>query len=61
MPFMLYVSPVPVGAVTVREPVDDVQLGCVLDTVGCAGIGGAALMTAFDAGEIHPSLFFALM
>ena len=51
---MLYVKPVPVGAVTVIAPVVAPQVGCVILNVGAAGVAGCALITADVAAEVQP-------
>jgi hypothetical protein len=53
---MLYVIPVPVGAVTVIVPVVMAQVGWIRVTVGVAGVPGAAIMTTLDeADDVHPA------
>lgn len=39
------------------EPVDTVQVGCVMvPTVGATGVNGCGLITILaDAGEVHPT------
>ena len=57
---ILYVRPVPVGAVTVIVAVDVVQVGCVTLTVGADGVAGCAFTTAGVAGDVHPALFLTV-
>ena len=52
--------PDPVGAVTVMVPVATEQPGCVVETVGAAGILGCALTTAEVAAEVHPPELLAV-
>ena len=54
---MLYVMPVPVGAVTVMVPVATAQVGCrVALAVGGGGVIGCVLMTiSADEADIHPA------
>ena len=54
---MLYVSPAPVGAVTVILPVATDQVGCVVLTVAAVGVEGCALITPAVGIEIHPCAF----
>ena len=51
---ILYVNPVPVGAVTVIVAVEVPQVGCVILKVGAAGVDNCALITADVAAEVHP-------
>jgi hypothetical protein len=54
---MLYVIPVPVGAVTVIVPVAT-HVGCkVAAAVGAAGVAGCVLMVTLVGAEIHPAAF----
>ena len=57
---MLYVKPVPVGAVTVIAPVAVVQVGCVNDNVGAESEADGALITAAVAAEVQPELFLTV-
>ncbi len=57
---MLYVSPVPVGAVIVMLPVGLAQVGCTEVTLGATGVAGAALIVTDVAVEIHPEAFLAV-
>jgi hypothetical protein len=58
---MLYVIPVPAGAVTVIVPVATVQVGCrVTLAVGAAGVAGWGLTVTEVAGEVHPPEFLAV-
>jgi hypothetical protein len=58
---MLYVIPVPVGAVTVMVPVATVQVGCsVTLAVGAAGVAGCGLTVTEVPGEVHPDEFLAV-
>ena len=52
--------PAPVGTVTVIVPVVVLQVGCVSDKVGAAGVAGCALITADVAAEVQPELFLAV-
>ena len=54
---MLYVNPVPVGAVTVMVPVATEQVGCVVLIVAAVGVEGCVLMTPSVGVEIHPCAF----
>jgi hypothetical protein len=46
----------PVGAVTTIVPVAKAQVGCVVVTAAATGADGcAAIVTLFDAAEMHPS------
>ena len=57
---MLYVSPVPVGAVIVMLPVGVAHVGCTEVTTGVVGVAGAALIVTEVAVEIHPAAFLAV-
>ena len=59
-PSILYVSPVPIGAVTVMLPVGVAQVGCTEVTTGVVGVAGAALIVTEVAVEIHPAAFLAV-
>ena len=59
-PLMLYVNPVPVGAVIVILPVGIPHVGCTEVTTGVAGVAGAALIVTDVAVEIHPVAFLAV-
>ena len=60
-PSMLYVIPMPVGAVTVTVPVATVHVGCnVALAFGAAGVAGWALIVTIVPEEIHPAEFFAV-
>ena len=53
LPSILYVRPVPVGAVTLMVPVATVQLGCCRLTVGAAG-AVVLLKTVVVARAVQP-------
>ena len=58
---MLYVMPVPVGAVTVIVPVATLQVGCdVTFAVGTEGVEGWAFTVTLVPFEVQPALFFAV-
>ena len=57
---MLYVSPVPVGAVIVMLPVGVAHVGCTEVTTGVAGVAGATLIVTEVAVEIHPEAFLTV-
>lgn len=59
---MLYVMPVPVGAVTVIVPVALAQVGCCVTlAVGAAGVEGCGLsVKVVPEGDIQPPLLFAV-
>ena len=57
---MLYVRPVPVGAVTVIVAVAVAHVGCVMLTVGADGVAGWAFTTAGVAGDVQPALFLTV-
>jgi hypothetical protein len=58
---MLYVIPVPVGAVIVIVPVATVQDGCkVTLAVGAAGAPGLGFTVTIVPVDIHPAAFFAV-
>ena len=57
---MLYVRPVPIGAVTVIVAVAVAHVGCVTLTVGAAGVAGCAFTTACEAVEVHPAVFLTV-
>lgn len=59
-PSILYVNPVPVGAVIVSPPVATLQLGCIGVTAGAEGASGCALMVTLVAVDTHPELFITL-
>ena len=63
LPLILYVNPVPVGAVMVIVPEGTEQVGCVILTVGGFGLVGAALIVATVAVDVQatqPLLFFTV-
>ena len=57
---VLYVNPVPVGAITVIEPVGVPHVGCTEVTTGVVGVAGVALIVTEVAVEIHPEAFLAV-
>jgi hypothetical protein len=58
---MLYVIPVPVGAVIVIVPVATVQEGwSVTLAVGAAGDAGTVFTVTLVPVDIHPDVFFAV-
>ena len=61
IPSVLYVIPVPVGAVIIIVPVATEQVGCaVTDAVGAAGVEGWAFTVTLVAEDIQPLLFLAV-
>jgi hypothetical protein len=56
---MLYVIPVPVGAVTVI-PVATAHVGCKAAAVGAAGVAGCVLIVTLVGAEIHPAAFLTV-
>ena len=59
VPSILKVNPV-VEEVTVIVPVATVQVGCVTDAVGAAGVAGCAFTITLVGAEIHPAAFLAV-
>ena len=57
---MLYVMPVPVGAVIVIEPVATEHVGWIKVATGAVGTAGAALIVTEVAVEIQPAAFLAV-
>ena len=55
---MLYVIPVPVGAVTVIVPVATLHVGCVVtEAVGTEGVEGCAFTVTLVDVEVQPDVF----
>ena len=52
--------PVPVGAVTVIEPVVTEHVGWTVVAVGAVGVAGAALIVTDVAVEIQPAAFLTV-
>ena len=50
----------PIGAAILIIPVATVQVGCVTEAVGAAGITGGTLTVTEVTGEIQPLLLFAV-
>ena len=59
VPSILKVNPV-VEEVTVIVPVPMLQVGCVTDAVGAAGVASCAFTVTLVAAEIHPAAFLAV-